>query len=187
MPNFNEADTCRKYILPNLYAAGWNDDQISEQKSFTDGRILVVGNKARRRPCKRADYLLRYARDFMIAVVEAKAAYKSPGDGLQQAKEYAEILGLKFAYSTNGHGIIEFDSLTGQERFLNAFPAPDELWARLRDRQGLSDEGTKRLLTPSYHLTDKSPRYYQEIAINRTVQSILQGKWRILLTMATGA
>jgi type I site-specific restriction endonuclease len=77
-----EADTCRKYVLPKLYAAGWNDDQISEQKSFTDGRIVVVGNNAWRRPSKRADYLLRYARDFMLAVVEAKAAYKLPGDGL---------------------------------------------------------------------------------------------------------
>ena len=91
-----EADTCRKYILPKLYAAGWNDDQISEQKSFTDGRIVVIGAKARRRPSKRADYILRYARDFMLAVLEAKAAYKHPGDGLQQAKDYAELLGLKF-------------------------------------------------------------------------------------------
>jgi hypothetical protein len=91
----NEADTCRKYVLPKLYGAGWSDDQISEQKSFTDGRILVVGNKARRRPSKRVDYLLRYARDFMLAVVEAKAAYKLPGDGLQQAKDYALLLGVK--------------------------------------------------------------------------------------------
>jgi type I restriction enzyme, R subunit len=121
-----EADTCRKYVLPKLYAAGWNDDQISEQKSFTDGRILVVGNKARRRPAKRADYLLRYARDFMLAVVEAKAAYKLPGDGLQQAKDYAEILGVKFAYSTNGHGIVEFDFTTGQERHLESLPKPAE-------------------------------------------------------------
>jgi type I restriction enzyme, R subunit len=80
----NEADTCRKYVLPKLYAAGWNDDQISEQKSFTDGRIVPVGPRGRRKPCKRADYLLRYARDFMLAVVEAKAAYRLPGDGLQQ-------------------------------------------------------------------------------------------------------
>ena len=114
-----EADTCRKYVLPKLYAAGWNDDQISEQKSFTDGRILVVGNKARRRPAKRADYLLRYARDFMLAVVEAKAAYKLPGDGLQQAKDYAEILGVKFAYSTNGHGIVEFDFTTAKSGISN--------------------------------------------------------------------
>ena len=119
-----EADTCRKYVLPKLYAAGWNDDQISEQKSFTDGRILVVGSKARRRPAKRADYLLRYARDFMLAVVEAKAGYRLPGDGLQQAKDYAAVLGLKFAYSTNGHGIVEFDFSTGKERHLDAFPKP---------------------------------------------------------------
>ena len=119
-----EADTCRKYVLPKLYAAGWNDDQISQQKSFTDGRIVPVGAKTRRRPAKRTDYLLRYARDFMLAVVEAKAAYKLPSDGLQQAKDYAAILGLKFAYSTNGHGIVEFDFTTGQEYQLDAFPTP---------------------------------------------------------------
>ena len=183
-----EADTCRKYVLPKLIEAGWDNDphSFTEQKTFTDGRIVVTGNLTHRRRQKRADYLLRYARDYMIAVVEAKAAYKSPGDGLQQAKEYAEILGLKFAYSTNGHNIIEFDYLTGQERQLDAFPTPDELWARFRNRQGLSDERASRLLTPSYHLSGKSPRYYQEIAINHTVQAILQGKRRILLTMATG-
>lgn len=88
-----EADTCRKYVLPKLYAAGWSDDQISEQKTFTDGRIVIAGNKVSRRPQKRADYLLRHTRDFMIAVIEAKAAYKKPRDGLQQAKAYAQILG----------------------------------------------------------------------------------------------
>jgi type I restriction enzyme R subunit len=182
-----EADTCRKYILPKLYAAGWNDDQISEQKSFTDGRILVVGNKARRRPCKRADYLLRYARDFMLAVVEAKAAYKLPGDGLQQAKEYAGILGVKFAYSTNGHGIVEFDFTTGQERHVDSFPKPAELWQRFRASEKIEDEeAATRLLTPANAAIGKGQRYYQEIAINRVVQSVLQGKKRILLTMATG-
>ncbi|MGH7887838.1 MAG: EcoAI/FtnUII family type I restriction enzme subunit R, partial [Candidatus Binatia bacterium] len=143
-----EADTCRKYVLPKLYAAGWNDDQISEQKSFTDGRILVVGTKARRRPSKRADYLLRYARDFMLAVVEAKAAYKLPGDGLQQAKDYAEILGVKFAYSTNGHGIVEFDFTTGQERRVDFFPKPAELWQRFRASEKIEDDETaSRILT----------------------------------------
>ena len=182
-----EAETCRKYILPKLYAAGWNDDQISEQKSFTDGRILVVGNKARRRPYKRADYLLRYARDFMLAVVEAKAAYKLPGDGLQQAKEYAGILGVKFAYSTNGHGIVEFDFTTGQERHVDSFPKPAELWQRFRASEKIEDEeAATRLLTPANGAIGKGQRYYQEIAINRVVQSVLQGKKRILLTMATG-
>ena len=105
MAQLTEADTCRRFVLPKLYAAGWTDEQISEQRSFTDGRIVVVGNKARRRPQKRADYLLRYRRDFPIAVVEAKTVYAQPGDGLQQAKEYAQILGLKFAYATNGSGM----------------------------------------------------------------------------------
>lgn len=184
-----EADTCRKYVLPKLVAAGWDSDphSFTEQKTFTDGRIVVLGNKTRRRPQKRADYLLRYTRDFMIAVVEAKPTYKSPGDGLQQAKDYAECLGLKFAYATNGHGIIEFDYLTGKERTLDAFPSPADLWKRLRAAQGLTeDQAAERLLTPSNHLSGKSPRYYQEIAINRTVQAILQGKRRVLLTMATG-
>lgn len=184
-----EADTCRKYVLPRLIDAGWDNEphSFTEQKTFTDGRIIGSSKKVRRRPQKRADYLLRYTRDFMIAVIEAKPAYKLPGDGLGQAKEYAEILGLKFAYSTNGHGIIEFDYTTGKEREINAFPSPEELWQRFRIHQNLSDDkDVQQLLTPSNHLTGKSPRYYQETAINRTVQAIVQGKKRILLTMATG-
>lgn len=184
-----EADTCRRYVLPRLMAAGWDNDphSFTEQKTFTDGRIVVAGSKIKRRPQKRADYLLRYTRDFTIAVVEAKARYKSPGDGLQQAKQYAEILGLRFAYATNGEGIVEFDFTAGVERELPAFPSPDELWSRLRAAEHLADEATaQRLLAPSYHHASKSPRYYQEIAINRTVQAILQGQRRVLLTMATG-
>lgn len=101
----SEADICRKYVVPKLQAAGWDDEphSIAEQRTFTDGRIVITGNKAIRRPRKRADYLLRYTPDFMIAVVEAKADHASPADGLQQAKQCAEILGLKFAYSTNGN------------------------------------------------------------------------------------
>jgi type I restriction enzyme R subunit len=93
-----EADTCRKYVLPKLFEAGWDEDprSFTEQKTFTDGRIVVMGEKVKRRPQKRADYLLRYTRDFTIAVVEAKAEYNAPGQGLQQAKDYAEVLGLKF-------------------------------------------------------------------------------------------
>lgn len=183
-----EADTCRKYVLPALFAAGWDTDphSFTEQKTFTDGRIIVAGDRPRRGEQKRADYLLRYTHDFPIAVVEAKAIHKLPGDGLQQAKDYAEILGLKFAYATNGRGIVEFDYLTGIERRLASFPSPDELWTRLRSSEAISDPVAGAMLTPSYHLSGKSPRYYQEIAINRTVQAILQGKQRILLTMATG-
>jgi type I restriction enzyme R subunit len=182
----NEADTCRTYVLPKLYSAGWEDTQISEQKSFTDGRIVLVGNRTIRRPQKRTDYLLRYRRDFPIAVVEAKAAYRTAGDGLQQAKEYALILGLKFAYATNGHSIIEHDFLTGLDNELQGFPKPAELWARLKAAEDISEDNGNRLLTPYYHLSGKSPRYYQEIAINVAVQSILQGRKRVLLTLATG-
>src|SRR5437763_5464522 len=99
-----EADTCRTYVLPALYAAGWTDEQIREQVSFTPGRISVAGGTVRRGKRKRVDYLLSYLRDRPVAVVEAKAEYRLPGDGLQQAKEYAQILHLKFAYSTTGPG-----------------------------------------------------------------------------------
>jgi type I restriction enzyme R subunit len=181
-----EADTCRKYVLPKLYAGGWTDDQISEQKSFTDGRIVVAGEKPTRRPQKRADYLLKYRRDFTLAVVEAKPVYKNPGDGLQQAKEYARILGLKFAYATNGHGIVEHDFFTGRDNDLETFPTPEELWARLKAAENITPEIAERVLAPYYHLSGKTPRYYQEISINRAVQAILQGKPRVLLTLATG-
>jgi type I restriction enzyme R subunit len=184
-----EADTCRKYVVPKLQQAGWDTDPhaINEQKTFTDGRITVAGHLMSRGKAKRADYLLRYTRDVLLAVVEAKAAYKLPGDGLQQAKDYAEILGLNFAYSTNGHGIVEFDYLTGLERYLDEFPTPNELWERLRAAQGLSEsDRAKQFLTPAYHQSGKSPRYYQEIAINRTIEAILKGDKRVLLTMATG-
>ena len=186
MQTLTEADTCRKYILPKLYAAGWTDDQISEQRTFTDGRIIATGDRPRRRPQKRADYLLRYRRDFPIAIVEAKTIYKTPGDGLQQAKDYADILGLKFAYATNGTGIVEHDFLTGKDNDLATFPTADGLWGRLRAAENIPDTIAERLLPPYHHLPDKTPRYYQDIAINRAVQAILQGKPRVLLTLATG-
>src|SRR2546422_3693718 len=156
-----EADTCRKYVLPKLVDAGWDNDphSFTEQKTFTDGRIVVAGSKVKRRPQKRADYLLRHTRDFSIAVVEAKPDYKLPGDGLQQAKDYAEILGLKFAYSTNGASIVEFDYTTGREKELGAFPSPDDLWARLRATEKLSDEAAAQLLAPANLTTGKEPRY----------------------------
>jgi len=178
-----EADTCRKFVLPKLYAAGWDDERICEQRAFTDGRIIVRGEKAGRRPGKRADYLLRHTRDFPLAVVEAKAEYKKALDGLQQAKDYAKILDLKFAYATNGKDIIEFDFLTGLESFIEQFPSPDALWSRL---QGAEKPASECLLTPANLTTGKEPRYYQRIAIDRTIQAILDGKRRNLLTMATG-
>ncbi len=186
--SLNEADTCRRYVVPKLQAAGWDTEphRLNEQVTFTDGRIIVSGRSGRRRPGKRADYTLRYRADVAIAVVEAKPSYATPGQGLQQAKEYAEILGLKFAYATNGHGILEFDYLTGREREIETFPTPAELWQRLTAAESLDPEAADRLLTPGYHLSGKVLRYYQEIAVNRVVQAVLQGRQRILLTMATG-
>jgi len=184
----NEADTCRKLVIPRLVAAGWDTEphSFTEQRSFTDGRIVVTGNKVRRRPQKRADFLLRYTRDFSLAVIEAKAAYKTAGDGLQQAKDYAEILGLPFAYATNGREIIEFDYTTGAETLVVEFPSPGELWARYRACRGLAEDVAAKLLTPAHRQSGQTPRYYQQIAINRAIEAILQGKRRILLTMATG-
>jgi len=184
----NEADTCRKTVVPKLQAAGWDDDphRINEQVTFTDGRIIPIGDKVRRGKQKRADYILRYTRDLPLAVVEAKADYKQPGDGLQQAKEYAAILDLKFAYASNGAGIVEFDFLTGLERELAAFPPPQELWERLHAQSGLSQAAQQHLRTPLNHQTGKPLRYYQEIAVRRVVQAVLAGQPRILVTMATG-
>ncbi len=96
------------------------------------------------------------------------------------------MLGLKFAYATNGHGIVEFDYTTGLEREIEAFPTPAQLWSRLATNESLDGAAAETLFTPAYHLSGKSPRYYQEIAVNRTVQAVAQGDLRILLTMATG-
>jgi len=185
-----EADTCRTYVVPLLQAAGWDAEpcSIAEQRSITDGRIIPVGQRFIRKPPKRADYLLFYRRDFCLAVVEAKAACKSASDGLQQAKLYAEMLGLSFAYATNGKEIVEFDYFTGLSRTLDAYPPPDVLWQRYRQGRGLSDARTAdRLLEPFNTIAGKPARYYQQTAINRTVEAVLQGgRRRLLLTMATG-
>lgn len=184
----NEADTCRTYVVPRLQSAGWEQDphSIAEQRYFTDGRIVVAGTRTARRKQKKADYLLRYTRDKALAVVEAKADYKAPGDGLGQAKDYADVLGLKFAYSTNGTGIVEFDFLAGTESNLDAFPAPGELWRRLKLAEGITETQEAQILTPGHHRPGRPLRYYQEVAVDRTVQAIVQGKRRLLLTMATG-
>jgi type I restriction enzyme R subunit len=184
-----EADTCRTLITPKLQAAGWENDphSIAEQRSFTDGRIVVRGNRAVRRKGKRADYLLRYTRDFPIAVVEAKSEDEPAATGMQQSKDYTEILKLKFAYATNGREIIEFDYITGLEREIQNFPTPAELWSRLRAHEKPADDATlAQLLTPFNLTSGKIPHYNQQIAIHRVVQAILQGNLRVLLLMATG-
>jgi len=185
----NEADTCRKWVTPRLQAAGWDNDphSIAEQRSITDGRVIPVGKGFIRKPPKRVDYLLRYTRDLPLAVVEAKASYKSAQDAVQQARDYAETLGLKFAYATNGAEIIEIDYFKGTETPVTAFPDPIALWARYQAGAGIQGEAqTSQLLTPYNQVGGKPPRYYQQIAIQRTIEQILAGRKRLLLTMATG-
>src|SRR6058998_1296070 len=128
----SEADTCRKFVVPKLIAAGWDNvpHSIAEQRTITDGRIVPVGKGFVRKPPKRVDYLLRYTRDFPLAVVEAKASYKTAADAVQQARTYAEMLDLKYAYATNGTDIIEVDYFKGTETRIAEFPKPEELWGR---------------------------------------------------------
>ena len=189
-----EADTCRNYVLPRLKDAGWNDDQIVEQYRITDGRIVKIGARHRRGTALRADYVLEFEPGVPIAVVEAKREYSTPGEGMQQAKNYAQLLDVPFAYSTNGVSIVEDDRNTGIERAnLSAFPSPDVLWARYREWKGIKDDSAADgLLLPFNRSlrnadgTVKEPRYYQRTAINRAVEDILAGDKRLLLTMATG-
>jgi type I restriction enzyme R subunit len=182
----SEADTCRKEVLPKLYASNWTDELILEQRNFTDGKIVVIGRRAKRKKAKRFDYLLRYSQNFPIAIVEAKKKYKSASAGIQQAKDYAKTLGLKFAYSTNGADILEFDFITGLESKLSKYPTPTELWNRLNKAEPIQQDIQETLLKPFYATAGKEIRYYQRIAINRAVKAILEGKKRALLTLATG-
>jgi type I restriction enzyme R subunit len=189
-----EKDTCRDYVLPRLKAAGWSVEQIIEQFPITAGRVVVVGKKHRRAEALRADYVLTFGPDTPIAVVEAKREYSIPGKGLQQAKRYAQLLDLPFAYSTNGRGIVEDDRDTGSETDkLASFPSPAELSLRYRRWKGIDDEVVADgLLLPfnrALRTSDggvKEPRYYQRVAIERAVQAILSGDKRLLLTLATG-
>ena len=183
-----EADTCREFVTPRLVEAGWGSAPyaIGEQRSFTNGRIIVAGGKVRRGKQKRADYLLYYRRDYPLAVVEAKEVGLPAETGVQQAREYAEILGLKFAYATNGHRIIEIDYISGTEREVDRYATPDELFARLSAATQLPQDASSYLLEPFNLVSGKVPRYYQQIAIHRVIEAILLGQKRILATLATG-
>lgn len=184
----NEADTCRTYIVPKLHASGWEDDFITEQMVLTHGRIVPIGDRHIRKEGLRPDYVLSIRQNIPIAVVEAKADYKNAAAGLQQAIQYAEMMGLKFAYSSNGKGIVEHDFITGLERDLDAFPSPDELWGRLKGTLKFQSEKDEKDTLSAYwqEVGGKSPRYYQQVAINKAVNAVLTGQNRILLTMATG-
>lgn len=188
--DMSERDICTKYITPALAKVGWDiKNKMQEEVTFTDGRIIVRGNVTTRGKKKRADYILYHESNFPIAVIEAKDNKHSIGHGMQQAIDYADILDIQFAYSSNGDGFIEHDMKTGKERelSLDEFPSPEELWNRYKSTNEITDKQEEIITKPYYYkVGDKTPRYYQRVAINRTVEAVAKGQDRILLVMATG-
>lgn len=186
--NMTEEDIKLRYITPAI-TAKWNVENITMETQITDGQYNLRGNIASRVPAKRADYLLYINANNPIAVVEAKDNNRSISHGLQQAMVYAQMLDLPFAYSSNGDGFAEHDFLTGKERILqlNEFPSQAELIARYKQEANINTEQETLIEQPYYSSqTTYPPRYYQRIAINRTLDAIAKGQNRILLVMATG-
>ena len=187
-----EEDIKTQYITPAI-TAKWNLQKITMETQITDGRINLKGNFAFREKPKRVDYLLYLSANNPIAVVEAKDNSHSVSAGLQQAMEYAKMLDLPFAYSSNGDGFMEHDFLTGKEREfgMDEFPSEEELVARYKKGrnggEGITPEQEKILEQPYFTSQNTyPPRYYQRIAVNRTVDAIAHGQDRLLLVMATG-
>ena len=191
-----EADIRTKFITPAIVGEGgakWDVmTQLLEEHYFTKGRVIVRGKTVKRGEAKKADYILFYKPNIPLAVVEAKDNNCSVGAGMQQALEYAEILDVPFAYSSNGDAFLEHDrtgnsSSVEREIPLDQFPTPEELWTRYRQSKGYS-AAQEAITTQDYYNdgSGKLPRYYQLVAINRTVDAIARGENRILLVMATG-
>lgn len=187
--NLSEEDIKFRYITPTILDRGWDKERIRMEYPYTKGRVVVRGSIKHRKAAKRVDYLLHVEENYPIAVVEAKVNTCLPGDGLQQAMGYAEALDVPFAYSTNGEKFMEHDMLTGKERELEMeeFPTPQELSERFRQEEEMTPMQQELIDFPYYTDSDSfEPRYYQRIAINRTIQAVAEGKNRILLVMATG-
>ena len=191
----SEEDIKLRYITPSIIDKGWSVDNITmdTKVKLTDGKINLRGNLVSRGKAKYADYVLYYNRATPIAIVEAKDASHAVAHGLQQAKEYAQMMDVPFAFSSNGMGYQEYDFLTGKERnfSMDQFPTKEELYARFISESnggaGLSDNQMKVIDQPFCTGQDIfPPRYYQRNAVNRTVNSVAQGKKRLLLVMATG-
>lgn len=188
----SEEDIKLQYITPAI-TAKWDIKKITMETNITDGKINLRGNFVTREKPKRADYVLYLNSNNPIAIVEAKDNKHSISHGLQQAMAYASMLDIPFAYSSNGDGFFEHDFLTGKERELglDEFPTEEELYCRYKNGanngEGLSENQEKMIQQP-YYSSQKTypPRYYQRIAINRTVDAISRGKDRLLLVMATG-
>ncbi|GGX23112.1 EcoAI/FtnUII family type I restriction enzme subunit R [Undibacterium macrobrachii] len=192
--SLTERDICSKYITPAILEAGWDlHTQIREEVSFTKGRIIVRGKLHTRGEQKRADYILYHKKNIPIAVIEAKDNKHSIGDGMQQALNYAETLGVPFVFSSNGDAFLFHDrtgnaAKTETEIGLNQFPSPAELWQRYCVWKGIATaEAVQTIEMPYYDDgTGRAPRYYQANAINNTVEAIARGQQRVLLVMATG-
>ena len=193
--SLSEEDIKLRYITPAIMAKGWsvNDITMETKVKLTDGKINLRGNLVARGKAKYADYMLYYNRANPIAIVEAKDANHSVSFGMQQAKEYCEMMDVPFAFSSNGFGFHEYDFLTGKERSfsMDEFPTKEELYQRYlsesNDGEGLSEDELKVINQPYCTGQDiYPPRYYQRNAVNRTVDAVARGQKRILLVMATG-
>ena len=192
----SEADICAKFISPAVLNAGWSElDQIYREYTIAPGRIVVRGQKAQRnlQSVLRADYLLCHQYGQPLAVIEAKDNCHTVGAGMQQAAEYAERMGVPFAFASNGDGFVFRDAsllFNGQlltDLRMDEFPSPARLWALFQQWKGWSAEQT-RVNGFAYHQGDNGrvPRYYQLHAINRTLEAVAAGQDRVLLVMATG-
>ncbi|MCW5597939.1 MAG: DEAD/DEAH box helicase family protein [Nitrosomonas sp.] len=189
----SERDICTKYITPALDKAGWDvTTQVREEFSLTNGRIIVRGKLHTRAKRKRADYVLFYKPNIPIAIIEVKDNNHTIGDGMQQALGYADMLQVPFVFSSNGDGFLFHNKIAPggvveRELALHEFPAAETLWHWWAQHRGLNEQQNV-LVTQDYFSdgSDKSPRYYQLLAINKTIEAIAQGQNRILLVMATG-
>ena len=187
----SERDICTKFITPAVEKAGWDKrNQLLEEVSFTDGKIYVRGKLTTRGVRKRADYILYYKPNIPIAIIEAKDNKHSVRAGIQQALEYAGILDIPCVFSSNGDGFLFHDRNTGTEIELDIdnFPSPAELWEKYKQYKGITTPEAEKIVGQDYFFdgSTRKPRYYQQIAVNRTVEAIANGQNRILLVMATG-
>lgn len=187
-----EEDIKLQFITPAI-TKKWALSLITMETRITDGQINLRGNMASRKEAKKADYILYLNESTPIAIVEAKDNKHAVGDGLQQAMQYAIMMDIPFAYSSNGDGFMEHDFLTGEERSISMedFPAPDALYARFKaganHGEGLTQQEESIIRQPFYSGQNTyPPRYYQRNAVNRTLDAIARGQDRILLVMATG-
>lgn len=187
-----EEDIKLQFITPAI-TKKWALSLITMETRITDGQINLRGNMVSRKEAKKADYILYLNESTPIAIVEAKDNKHAVGDGLQQAMQYAIMMDIPFAYSSNGDGFMEHDFLTGEERSISMedFPAPDALYARFKaganHGEGLTQQEESIIRQPFYSGQNTyPPRYYQRNAVNRTLDAIARGQDRILLVMATG-